>query len=123
MTLRDVAAEIDMHESTVSRASAHKYVATPRGLFEFRYFFTSAVSAANGAAAHSSEAVRFRIRQLVDSETPRTVLSDDQIVEALKAFGIDIARRTVAKYRDLMRIPSSRERRRAKKLDLMQSGE
>jgi RNA polymerase sigma-54 factor len=122
MTLRDVAAEIDMHESTVSRASAHKYIATPRGLFEFRYFFTSAVSAANGAAAHSSEAVRFRIRQLVDSETPSTVLSDDQIVEALKAFGIDIARRTVAKYRDLMRIPSSRERRRAKKLDLMQSG-
>lgn len=123
MTLRDVAAEIDMHESTVSRASAHKYIATPRGMFEFRYFFTSAVSAANGAAAHSSEAVRFRIRQLVDSETPSTVLSDDQIVEALKAFGIDIARRTVAKYRDLMRIPSSRERRRAKKLDLMQSGE
>ncbi len=122
MTLRDVAAEIDMHESTVSRASAHKYMATPRGLFEFRYFFTSAVSAADGAAAHSSEAVRYRIRQLVDAETPDSVLSDDQIVAALKAAGIDIARRTVAKYRDLMRIPSSRERRRAKKLELMQSG-
>ncbi|RIA56643.1 RNA polymerase factor sigma-54 [Dichotomicrobium thermohalophilum] len=122
MTLRDVAAEIDMHESTVSRASAHKYMATPRGLFEFRYFFTSAVAAADGASAHSSEAVRHRIKQLVDAETPDSVLSDDQIVEALKASGIDIARRTVAKYRDLMRIPSSRERRRAKKLELMQSG-
>lgn len=122
MTLRDVAGEIDMHESTVSRASAHKYMATPRGLFEFRYFFTSAVAAADGAATHSSEAVRHRIKQLVEAETPETVLSDDQIVEALKAAGIDIARRTVAKYRDLMRIPSSRERRRAKKLEVMHSG-
>jgi len=122
MTLRDVAGEIDMHESTVSRASAHKYMATPRGLFEFRYFFTSAVAAADGAPAHSSEAVRHRIKQLVDAETPDAVLSDDQIVAALRAAGIDIARRTVAKYRDLMRIPSSRERRRAKKLDVMQSG-
>lgn len=122
MTLRNVASEIEMHESTVSRASANKYLATPRGLFEFRYFFTSSVAAADGASAHSSEAVRHRIRQLVDAETPEAVLSDDQIVEALKASGIDIARRTVAKYRDLMRIPSSRERRRAKKLELMQSG-
>ena len=113
MTLRDVAGEIEMHESTVSRASAHKYIATPRGLFEFRYFFTSAVAAADGAPSHSSEAVRHRIRQLVDAESPDAVLSDDQIVEALKAQGVDIARRTVAKYRDLMRIPSSRERRRA----------
>jgi len=121
MTLRDVAGEIDMHESTVSRASAHKYMATPRGLFEFRYFFTSAVAAADGAPAHSSEAVRHRIRQLVDAEGPDAVLSDDQIVDALKARGIDIARRTVAKYRDLMRIPSSRERRRAKKLELLQT--
>ncbi|MFP4537017.1 MAG: RNA polymerase factor sigma-54 [Dichotomicrobium sp.] len=120
MTLRDVAGEIDMHESTVSRASAHKYMATPRGQFEFRYFFTSAVAAADGAPAHSSEAVRHRIRQLVEAETPETVLSDDQIVAALKASGIDIARRTVAKYRDLMRIPSSRERRRSKKLEVMQ---
>jgi len=122
MTLRDVAGEIDMHESTVSRASAHKYIATPRGLFEFRYFFTSSVAGADGEAAHSSEAVRHRIKQLVDAETPESVLSDDQIVAALKASGIEIARRTVAKYRDLMRIPSSRERRRAKKLDLMRSG-
>jgi RNA polymerase sigma-54 factor len=121
MTLRDVAGQIEMHESTVSRASAHKYMATPRGLFEFRYFFTSAVAAADGASAHSSEAVRHRIKQLVDAETPQSVLSDDQIVDALKASGIDIARRTVAKYRDVMRIPSSRERRRAKKLELMQS--
>lgn len=122
MTLRDVAGEIEMHESTVSRASAHKYMATPRGLFEFRYFFTSSVAAAGGAPAHSSEAVRHRIRQLVDAETPGKVLSDDQIVVELKAQGIDIARRTVAKYRDLMRIPSSRERRRAKKLQLLQAG-
>jgi len=122
MTLRDVAGEIGMHESTVSRASAHKYMATPRGLFEFRYFFTSALSASEGNATHSSEAVRHRIRQLVEAETAEAVLSDDQIVAALKASGIDIARRTVAKYRDLMRIPSSRERRRAKKLELMQAG-
>lgn len=121
MTLRDVAGEIDMHESTVSRASAHKYMATPRGLFEFRYFFTSSVAAADGASMHSSEAVRYRIRQLVDAEAPDAVLSDDQIVDALKAQGVDIARRTVAKYRDLMRIPSSRERRRAKKLELFQA--
>ncbi len=122
MTLRDVAGEIDMHESTVSRASAHKYMATPRGLFEFRYFFTSSVAAADGASMHSSEAVRHRIRQLVDAEAPDAVLSDDQIVDALKGQGVDIARRTVAKYRDLMRIPSSRERRRAKKLELFQVG-
>jgi len=122
MTLRDVAGEIEMHESTVSRASAHKYMATPRGLFEFRYFFTSAVSAANGESVHSSEAVRHRIRQLIDAEAPDAVLSDDQIVAALKDSGIAIARRTVAKYRDLMRIPSSRERRRLKKLDVLQPG-
>jgi len=121
MTLRDIAGEIDMHESTVSRASAHKFMATPRGLFEFRYFFTSAVAAADGTPAHSSEAVRHRIRQLVESETPGAVLSDDQIVEALKGQGVDIARRTVAKYRELMRIPSSRERRRAKRLDVLQA--
>ena len=121
MTLRDVAGEIEMHESTVSRASAHKYMATPRGLFEFRYFFTSAVAASDGEPAHSSEAVRHRIKQLVDAETPETVLSDDQIVAVLRDSGIDIARRTVAKYRDLMRIPSSRERRRAKKLQVMHS--
>jgi len=120
MTLRDIAGEIDMHESTVSRASAHKYMATPRGQFEFRYFFSSSVAAADGAAAHSSEAVRHRIRQLVEAESPDAVLSDDQIVDALKAQGVDIARRTVAKYRDLMRIPSSRERRRSKKLELIQ---
>jgi len=122
MTLRDIASAIDMHESTVSRASAHKYMATPRGLFEFRYFFNSAVAGADGESAHSSEAVRYRIKQLVDAETPEAVLSDDQIAEALKASGIDVARRTVAKYREQLRVPSSRERRRAKKLEAMEPG-
>jgi len=119
MTLRDVASAIDMHESTVSRASAHKYMATPRGVFEFRYFFNAAVSGADGEPAHSSEAVRYRIKQLVDAETPEAVLSDDQIAEALRALGIDVARRTVAKYREQLRVPSSRERRRAKKFAVM----
>lgn len=116
MVLRDVAETINMHESTVSRATAHKYMATPRGLFEFKYFFSSAIAASDSAEAHSSEAVRHRIKQLIDRETPDAILSDDQIVALLKRDGVDIARRTVAKYRDIMGIPSSRERRRAKKM-------
>jgi RNA polymerase sigma-54 factor len=114
LNLRVVAEAISMHESTVSRVTANKYMATPRGLFEMKYFFTSAIAATDGGEAHSAEAVRYRIRDLIDSESGIDVLSDDKIVDLLKQAGIDIARRTVAKYREAMRIPSSVERRRQK---------
>lgn len=103
-----------MHESTVSRVTANKYMATPRGLFEMKYFFTSAIASAGGGEAHSAEAVRHRIRQLIEAETAETVLSDDALVKLLREAGIDIARRTVAKYREAMNIPSSVQRRREK---------
>ena len=114
LNLKTVAEAIGMHESTVSRVTANKYMATGRGIFELKYFFTSAIAAADGGEAHSAEAVRHRIRQLIDAETAIDVLSDDTIVEKLRAAGIDIARRTVAKYREAMRIPSSVQRRREK---------
>ncbi len=114
LNLKTVADAISMHESTVSRVTANKYMATNRGIFELKYFFTSAIAAANGGEAHSAEAVRHRIRQLIDSESAADVLSDDTIVEKLRGAGIDIARRTVAKYREAMRIPSSVQRRREK---------
>jgi RNA polymerase sigma-54 factor len=117
LNLRTVADAINMHESTVSRVTSNKYMSTPRGIFELKYFFTSAISSANGGTeAHSSEAVRHRIRQLIEAETAQTVLSDDKLVEYLKRDGIDIARRTVAKYREALRIPSSVQRRRAKQM-------
>jgi RNA polymerase sigma-54 factor len=116
LNLKTIADAISMHESTVSRATSNKYMATPRGIFELKYFFTSAIAAAGQGEAHSSESVRHRIRQLIDAETPQAVLSDDKIVERLKSDGIDIARRTVAKYREAMRIPSSVQRRREKRL-------
>jgi RNA polymerase sigma-54 factor len=114
LNLRIVADAIGMHESTVSRVTANKYMATPRGVFAFKYFFTSAVQAADGEAVHSSASVRQRIRELVAAEAPQAVLSDDAIVEALREAGIAIARRTVAKYRDAMGIASSVQRRRDK---------
>jgi RNA polymerase sigma-54 factor len=114
LNLRTVADAIGMHESTVSRVTANKFMATSRGIFELKYFFTSAIASADGGDAHSAEAVRHRIRQLIDAENPRDVLSDDALVEKLRASGIDIARRTVAKYREAMRIPSSVQRRREK---------
>ncbi len=114
LNLKTVAEAIGMHESTVSRVTANKYMATSRGIFELKYFFTSAIAAAHGGEAHSAEAVRHRIKQLIDGETANDVLSDDTIVEKLRAAGIDIARRTVAKYREAMRIPSSVQRRRDK---------
>jgi RNA polymerase sigma-54 factor len=116
LNLRTVADAISMHESTVSRVTANKYMSTPRGLFELKYFFTSAIPSADGDEAHSSESVRHRIRQLIDSESVQSVLSDDKIVEYLKRDGIDIARRTVAKYREALRIPSSVQRRREKQM-------
>lgn len=114
LNLKTIADAISMHESTVSRVTANKYVATSRGIFELKYFFTSAIAAANGGEAHSAEAVRHRIKQLIDGESVDDVLSDDTIVDKLRVAGIDIARRTVAKYREAMRIPSSVQRRRDK---------
>ena len=115
LTLRAVADVIGMHESTVSRVTANKYMATPRGIFELKYFFTASIASADGGDAHSAEAVRYRIKQLIDAEEPGDILSDDTIVKLLKEAGIDVARRTVAKYREAMRIPSSVQRRREKK--------
>jgi len=113
LNLKTVADAIGMHESTVSRVTSNKYIATPRGVFEMKFFFTSAIQATEGGAAHSAESVRHKIRQLIDAEARETdVHSDDRIVEILKEAGVDIARRTVAKYREAMRIPSSVERRR-----------
>jgi RNA polymerase sigma-54 factor len=114
LNLKAIADAIGMHESTVSRVTANKYIATSRGIFELKYFFTSAIAAADGGDAHSAEAVRHRIKQLIDEESATSVLSDDAIVEQLHGAGIDIARRTVAKYREAMRIPSSVQRRRDK---------
>jgi RNA polymerase sigma-54 factor len=115
LILRDIAAAVEMHESTVSRVTQNKYITTPRGLFELKYFFTTALMRHDGGEAVSSESVRMRIRALIDGETPETVLSDDRITEILQAQGIDIARRTVAKYREAMRIASSAQRRREKR--------
>ena len=114
LNLKTVADAISMHESTVSRVTANKYMATNRGIFELKYFFTSSIASADGGDAHSAEAVRHRIKQLIEAEDARGVLSDDTIVEKLRESGIDIARRTVAKYREAMRIPSSVQRRREK---------
>ncbi|HLH91097.1 MAG TPA: RNA polymerase factor sigma-54 [Xanthobacteraceae bacterium] len=114
LNLKTVADAIGMHESTVSRVTANKYMATSRGIFELKYFFTSSIAAADGGEAHSAEAVRHRIRQLIDGEAADGVLSDDTIVDMLREAGIDIARRTVAKYREAMKIPSSVQRRREK---------
>ena len=118
LILRDISAAIDMHESTVSRVTTNKYMATPRGLYELKYFFTSAIANSAGGEAHSAEAVRFRIKALIDGESAQEILSDDRIVELLKTRGIDIARRTVAKYREAMRIASSVQRKREKSLRL-----
>ena len=114
LNLKTVAEAIGMHESTVSRVTSNKYMATPRGVFELKFFFTASISATDAEGeAHSAESVRHRIRQLIDAERlAGDVHSDDAIVDILKEAGVDIARRTVAKYREAMRIPSSPERRR-----------
>jgi RNA polymerase sigma-54 factor len=115
LNLRIVADAVGMHESTISRVTANKFMATPRGVFELRYFFTASIASSEGGDAHSSESVRHRIRQMIDAEKSDDVLSDDAIVDALKKDGVDIARRTVAKYRESMNIASSVQRRREKK--------
>ncbi len=117
LNLRAVADAISMHELTVSRVTSNKYMATSRGIFELKYFFTSAIQSAAGGEAHSAEAVRHRIRSLIDNEAD-AVLSDDAIVKVLRQSGIDIARRTVAKYREAMHIPSSVNRRRERRVNL-----
>ncbi|MGD1923443.1 MAG: RNA polymerase factor sigma-54 [Paracoccaceae bacterium] len=116
MTLKDVADAVGMHESTASRVTANKYIATERGIFELRFFFTNAVGGSGGDVA--AEAVRHRIQKMVDEEPRTGVLSDDAIVTALQGEGINIARRTVAKYRKSLRIPSSSQRRRIKASNL-----
>ena len=115
LTLREVAESIEMHESTVSRVTSNKYLACPRGTFELKYFFSSGVGAADGEGA-SSEAIKARIKALIDTEDAKKVLSDQALVDVLKAEGFDLARRTVAKYREAIGIGSSAQRRRAKKL-------
>lgn len=114
LILRDIAEAVDLHESTISRVTSNKYISTPRGIFELKYFFTTAIAGRDGGDAHSAEAVRHRIRALIDEEPANRILSDDRIVAILQGEGIDIARRTVAKYRESMRIASSVQRRREK---------
>jgi RNA polymerase sigma-54 factor len=115
LTLREVAAALEIHESTVSRVTSNKVIATPRGIFEMKFFFTTALSGANGES-HSAEAVRHRIAALIEAEPANVVLSDDALAKLLQKEGIDIARRTVAKYREAMRIPGSAQRKRDKGL-------
>jgi RNA polymerase sigma-54 factor len=117
MVLRDIAAAIEMHESTVSRVTSNKFIATPRGIYELKYFFSTALPSAGGGEAHSAESVRHRIRALIAAESADAILSDDQIVDILKGEGIEVARRTVAKYREGLGIASSIQRRREKNSD------
>ena len=112
LNLKTVADAIDMHESTVSRVTSNKFMATPRGLFELKYFFTASIPSMSGGEGHSAEAVRHKIKILISEETDGNVKSDDKLVKMLRAEGIDIARRTIAKYRESLGIPSSVERRR-----------
>jgi RNA polymerase sigma-54 factor len=116
LNLKTVAEAISMHESTVSRVTSNKFMATPRGTFELKYFFTAAIGASGGGDHHSAEAVRHRIKALVEGESAGNVLSDDLIVEQLRTEGIELARRTVAKYREAMGIPSSVQRRRERRM-------
>ncbi len=117
MTLRQVAEAIEMHESTVSRVTSNKYLSCARGLFELKYFFTSAIQSSDGGDAVSANAVKDAIRTLIQAEDPKKILSDDTLVELLNAKGFDIARRTVAKYREALGIGSSVQRRRQKALE------
>ncbi|WP_422040348.1 RNA polymerase factor sigma-54 [Roseibium sp.] len=118
LNLKTVAEAISMHESTVSRVTSNKFMATPRGIFELKYFFSSAISGTGDGDSHSAESVRHRIKTMIDAEDPKAILSDDTIVKTLKEDGVDIARRTVAKYREAMKIGSSVQRRREKNTKL-----
>lgn len=114
LTLKDIAEEIEMHESTVSRVTTNKFIGTPRGIFELKFFFSTGLVSDSGMV-YSSEAIKARIKTMIDAEEPTKILSDDKLVDILKADGIDIARRTVAKYREGMHIGSSVQRRKQKK--------
>ena len=116
LTLRTVAEAIGMHESTVSRVTSNKYLLCERGTFELKYFFTSGVGGADGEGGASAEAVKAAIKQLIDAEDAKAILSDDALVDLLKARGYDLARRTVAKYREAIGLGSSVQRRRQKAL-------
>lgn len=111
LTLREVAEELGLHESTISRATTRKYLRTPRGTFEFKHFFSSGIATEHGGAA-SATAIQAMLRKLIDAENPRTPLSDQRLAEILKGEGIPVARRTVAKYREAMNISASNERQR-----------
>jgi RNA polymerase sigma-54 factor len=115
MNLKTVAEQVGLHESTISRVTANKFMMSPRGIFEMKYFFTAAIASSDGEHAHSAEAVRHHIKTMIEQETTSDVLSDEALVERLKALGIDVARRTVAKYREALRIPPSSSRRREKR--------
>lgn len=114
LNLKTVADAIEMHESTVSRVTSNKYISTTRGVFELKFFFTAAIGAIDGGDSYSAESVRHKIKRMIDEEALDAVLSDDRIVKILRDDGVDIARRTVAKYRESMDIPSSVQRRRRK---------
>lgn len=114
LNLKTIAEAIEMHESTVSRVTSNKFIATNRGIFEMKYFFTTAIAGMEGGESHSSESVKHTIQTLIDAEESKKILSDDKLVNILKSEGIDIARRTVAKYREALNIPSSIQRRRIK---------
>ena len=111
LVLQDIADALDLHESTISRATTRKYMHTPRGTYELKYFFSSHVSADNGNT-HSSKAIQALIKKMIDNEMPNKPLSDNKIMSLLKEKGIKVARRTIAKYRDAMTIPPSNERKR-----------
>ena len=115
LTLREVAAAVELHESTVSRVTTAKYISTPRGTYELKYFFNASIQNADGGEGYSNKTVQYLIKELIDKELPEAILSDDTIAEQLKERGVEVARRTVAKYRELMHLPSSSVRRREKK--------
>jgi len=118
LNLRDIADVIEMHESTVSRVTSNKYIETPRGTFELKYFFTTAIASSDGGSDFSAESVRHLIKEMIDAETLDNILSDDAIVDALRQRGVELARRTVAKYRESLKIPSSVQRRREKRAEI-----
>jgi len=118
LTLKDIALQVELHESTISRVTTNKFMATPRGIFELKYFFTSSISSSSGVEDVSSKTVMYYIKEMIDQESPKDILSDDAIVDQLKNKNIDIARRTVAKYREAMHIPSSVVRRRQKSANI-----
>ena len=116
MTLKDIAEALSVNESTVSRVTSGKYMSTPRGLFELKYFFSTAAGSYIGNDDTSTTAIKHKIKNLIDNETPQNILSDDKIVDILGQEGIKIARRTVTKYRESMNIPTSGKRKRAKRV-------